>query len=1614
MSEEIEFLSSLQRIKKQDVEVLLKKAYRGIWETAIKKYSDSAHFIYELLQNADDTKATWVEFTLEADGLWFKHNGSVRFTISDPEEEDSDSETGHLGHINAITSIGNSTKIDEQKIGKFGIGFKAVFAYSLTPHIYDDSFNFKLENYIVPVEIAPNAERRKQGETLFYFPFNHKAKTKEDAYSEIEEKLESLFQPVLFLTNLERIYWNSTENKGEYSKKEIRSESFQKIKASLVEVTSVEDGQPKKEYIWLFSGGIVHAKLRSSHRIVVGFFVIDQAELETGYQYDAFCFFPTKEETKLGFIIQAPFLLTDSRERIKAGEQWNVDVMQLVAELAANSISVLKEIGTKDKSFLVNDNILELIPYKANDFSEINSTSKISFKPFYNTILQKFKTEAILPGRHGKYFSTAKAYWASDPELADLFSDQQISQLLDNPNSGWVFISKGQKQLNQANKSLETYISAVVTDILDPKKLLRRITAKFIEAQTDEWLLKFYSYLGGRKSLWDDKEKLALKRPILLNEHRKAVVPFDDEQAAPNIFLPTDRMTTYDTVYKPFTEDAEALEFFKGLGLGKPDLRAEIFKTIIPLYDDDFDYDDEDKILQHFESFITYYEICPASTQLDYIKKLQETTFIAARNPADPGTRYFCRPEDAYFNDLKLSSYFANTSEVYLLDDDFYIDYINSNKKDKFYSFLRGLGVSDVPKVKAIKLDVTTETKEQFALEGHEVAQTYVRNQVITDKTLEGLEDAVKHITPELSVIIWNYLLIHVQGRSISNANSFFCGVFQFVPKWSSYSKNEKFDSTLVSILKNDKWLFDKDLNLVSAAQLSRETIDGAYNTEDVYADVLLEFLGIENPDADLDLTDEQKLALDWGRKLLDEGITQAELAEFLNMINSRKKAGANQQEAGSKEQADVDDEEIEEMLSKLKKGIKKKRQIEAKGKANPSTQSDVEPEVPDEPLESMVDQDEYSKPTVDLQKKIDKLKEQTEAQIEDLTRIEKLNDIANESEKYSFAWFKALLELEYLSSSEANSQGKQVLIQFTKVEKEPGTERTLILKHPNRYIPQSIEDIGDLQIRIYQGDESKTVSVEVVSVKEYTLRAKLKKSVDISEIDLGKVTRVVIDIKNPVFIIEELRKAFYQLNFEDDFNFQTNLTENIRFIFGPPGTGKTTYLAANEIIPLMKEDEPLKVLVLTPTNKAADVLTKRIIEKMGPDESYYSWLLRFGTTADAELEASPIIIDKNFDIRTRPKNTTITTIARFAYDYFQPDQQEDRLHLKFLQWDYIIIDEASMIALASIAYVLYQKPDSKFIIAGDPFQIQPITQIDQWKDMNIYHMVELDRFLDPVTVPHQYEVKNLQKQYRSLPTIGNVFSHFTYKGILEHHRTADEQKQLNIDGLHFKDINIIKFPVSKYESIFKPNTLNKSNYQVYSALFSVEFAKHLCHQIESTHKDKFRIGIICPYKAQATLIEKLLAQQHTDTEKAEVLVGTIHGFQGDECDIIIAIFNPPFSISKSPGRFLNKQNILNVSISRARDYLFIFMPDDDTQDVNNLYKIKQIERLVNHHAKGRCATYNSNVVEEKIFGSSTYIYDNSFATSHQSVNVYSKPEKKYEVRCEEVAIDVQIKHFTS
>ena len=220
--QEERYFEELIQDRTDSAKTLDKPSMRGVKRSVVEKYSDQAHFIYELLQNADDAGATAVRFVLRSDSLLFAHNGTRHFSVSNPATEEEDSQNGTLGDINAITSIAQSNKT-EASIGKFGVGFKAVFQYTATPEIYDPGVRFRIRRFIVPEAIPEDHPDREPEETLFVFPFDHADRTPEDAYTDISGKLRALSYPILFLSNLKKIDYRYGATDGEYP---IRKHSF--------------------------------------------------------------------------------------------------------------------------------------------------------------------------------------------------------------------------------------------------------------------------------------------------------------------------------------------------------------------------------------------------------------------------------------------------------------------------------------------------------------------------------------------------------------------------------------------------------------------------------------------------------------------------------------------------------------------------------------------------------------------------------------------------------------------------------------------------------------------------------------------------------------------------------------------------------------------------------------------------------------------------------------------------------------------------------------------------------------------------------------------------------------------------------------------------------------------------------------------------------------------------------------------------------------------------------------------------------------------------------------------------------------------------------------------
>jgi hypothetical protein len=178
---------------KQDFEGMLRRALERI----IQLYTDKSHFVYELLQNAEDAGAKSIKFVQYADRLEVFHDGKP-FTEQ---------------NLKSLCDIGASDKAgDLNQIGEFGVGFKSVFGICQTVKLYSEAQNYKGDDYpegrtfakkildfVKPVTIdfepLPLAYT-----TRFVFPFavgeNFSGySTVEELSSELSKKLQNLGVP---------------------------------------------------------------------------------------------------------------------------------------------------------------------------------------------------------------------------------------------------------------------------------------------------------------------------------------------------------------------------------------------------------------------------------------------------------------------------------------------------------------------------------------------------------------------------------------------------------------------------------------------------------------------------------------------------------------------------------------------------------------------------------------------------------------------------------------------------------------------------------------------------------------------------------------------------------------------------------------------------------------------------------------------------------------------------------------------------------------------------------------------------------------------------------------------------------------------------------------------------------------------------------------------------------------------------------------------------------------------------------------------------------------------------------------------------------------------------
>ena len=446
----------------------------GIKRWLTDLYPDNAHFIYELLQNAEDAKASEVQFILNTDSVEFEHNGSRLFSIRDVE---------------SITSIGDSNKKDDPtSIGKFGVGFKAVFAYTSTPEIKSGEYHFRIRDLVVPDTEGLSPRTLDENRTHFLFPFDNPQKSLEKACTEIEKNLRQLGEgALLFLKNIRKIEYRLPDSKSgslermekDGNRIEIsvrRPESLAPDSAHYLRFEKVVDVNDEDE-----------GDLKPC-RIAVAFGMERSKEqkwkikpLDKG---QVCIYFPAEKETSnLRFHLHAPFAPTVARDSIRDYPA-NNELRDHLAALVAESMTSIRDQELLDVAFLAT------LP---ND--------RDSLAPFYEPIQEKlvevFKNESLTPMKRGGHAAASGIYQGSR-QLSGLINDEDLATILGKDPSLPLWATNAP----QRNQEADNFLSLLGISRWDEKDLIRELSEQpdlvktWLKDKSDEWHQEFYALLG--------------------------------------------------------------------------------------------------------------------------------------------------------------------------------------------------------------------------------------------------------------------------------------------------------------------------------------------------------------------------------------------------------------------------------------------------------------------------------------------------------------------------------------------------------------------------------------------------------------------------------------------------------------------------------------------------------------------------------------------------------------------------------------------------------------------------------------------------------------------------------------------------------------------------------------------------------------------------------------------------------------------------------------------------------------------------------------------------------------------------------------------------------------
>jgi len=742
------------------------------------RYADPAHFILELLQNAEDA--------LRRRGRDWRGSRVVTFYLSDGRLR-----VAHFGEpfndadVQAICSVGETTK-DLTDIGSFGIGFKSVYAVTDRPEIHSGAEDFAIERFVRPVAAPPI--QRDPEETVFLIPVKPCGGPSQ---AEITAGLKRLGSTaLLFLRQIEEIHWSAGDG---HSGTWLRGSNDLDAGVRRVMIIGQADGVGEVDEEWLvFSSPVADNEGRHAGHVEVAFRLVPAANGQ-GHRIERLTssrlvvFFPTILETHLGFLVQGPYRTTPARDNVPDKDPWNQHLAIKTAELLVSALRWLRDREVLDVG------VLRCLPLDRTKFPEGSL-----FAPVFEKVREALIHEPLLPRHGGGYAAAKRARLARTQELRELLSPAQLTDLLGaDEEVAWLSADISQERTPDLREYL---MKELGVDEVRPEAILPKLSAQFLERQPDDWVRRLYEFLGNQKALLQRAKELPL---IRLSDGRH-VRPYVSGQ--PQAFLPGKFQTGFPTVHSAVCSTDESQAFLRSLGLSEPDPVDDVIHHVLPKYQQktvEVNAEDYEVDIQHI---LNAFATDSKAQREKLINALRDTPCVRAVDAAT-GSRHWAKPSDLYVATERLKRLFEGVPGVLFVDDS-----VPCLRGEDLRELLEACGA--VRYLRPIA-DTSLSWEERRKLReqaGH--AETSGCNDRVTDWNLLGL-GALLDVLPQLAMqerrsragLLWEELS-HLEERRGK-------GVFVGEYTWTHYgSYRRNIDAAFIRLLNEKAWVPDTDGNL--------------------------------------------------------------------------------------------------------------------------------------------------------------------------------------------------------------------------------------------------------------------------------------------------------------------------------------------------------------------------------------------------------------------------------------------------------------------------------------------------------------------------------------------------------------------------------------------------------------------------------------------------------------------------------------------------------------------------------------------------------------------------------------------------------------------------------